>query len=358
MSRATADLQILACDASSVEIKGTRAGDVSTGMLFINIDADYTCSTPCSPLLRRVTGTITTPSGSRILSTTDATFAEILGPTLVKDAFKNISAESVSGCFYPTGVSAVGSCSRNWLEKNEDGRCTHTNCFVGTSGNPNDCFECKLGCDKGCGSKNSILTTDGYPLLSSFGAACCNHDHCWSSNSRSKAYCDEHLYQSMRAECPTLPSVVSLGLNFTGPLKAALGQCDIAAFLFVSAIALDPFDAYESAMRKQRQYESTGTCIATCPTSQQHSGQGSTVLTIDMLRTSGTFPVTYQMYGDPDQLVIDYEGTRIFDTGSPGPGSGTANVRFAGRSSLIKVIIARNTDSAWDVDVGCPIPLV
>ena len=358
MSRATADLRILSCDASSVEIKGTRAAEVSTGMLFVNIDADFTCSTPCSPLLRRVTGTITTPSGSRILSTADATFAEILGPTLVKDAFKNISAESVSGCFYPNGESAIGSCSRNWLEKNADGRCTHTNCFVGTSGNPNDCFECKLGCDKGCGSKNSILTTDGYPLLSSFGAACCNHDHCWSSNSHSKDDCDERLYQSMRAECPTLPPVVSLDLNFSRPLKAVLGQCDIAAFLFVSAVALDPFDAYESTKRKQRQYESRGTCIATCPTSQQHSGQGTTVLTIDMLRTSGTFSVSYQMDGDPDYLLIEYEGKRIFDVGDPGQGVGSASVSFSGFSSLIKVTMSSaNPGSVWYVDIGCPVTL-
>jgi hypothetical protein len=68
VSRATTDLQIFASKASSVEIKGTRAADLLPGMLFINIDADYTCSMPCSPLPRKVKGITNAPSGVRILS--------------------------------------------------------------------------------------------------------------------------------------------------------------------------------------------------------------------------------------------------------------------------------------------------
>ena len=268
VSRASADLEIVGCDASSVEIKGIRAAEVFPGMLFININADFTCSELCSPLLRKVTGITTLLSGVRVLDTIDATFADILGSKLIKDEFMNSSAESASGCFFPESVSESGSCSRRWLQKNADGRCTHTNCFVGTSGNPKNCFECQRGCDDHCGARDSILTEHGHRLLSSFRSACCNHDRCWSSNSHSKDDCDERLYQSMQAECPTLPPVVSLGLNFTGPLKAVLGQCDIVAFLFVSAIAFDPFDAYVSAQLKQKVYESSAVCaVPTVPRS-------------------------------------------------------------------------------------------
>jgi hypothetical protein len=137
-------------------------------------------------------------------------------------------------------------------------------------------------------------------------------------------------------------------------LKAVLGQCDIFAFLFVSAIALDPFDAYESAQLKQRVYESGYTCAAKCPTSQQYGGQGTTVLTIDMTRTSGTFPIKYRLYGDPDELFIEYEGRRIFEA-SRRKGSDSASVTFAGASTLIKMTIhSANPGSKWDVDVGCP----
>lgn len=68
VSRATTDLQIFAYNASSVERKGTRTADLLSGMLFIDIDADYTCSMPCCPLVRKIKGITNAPSGVRILS--------------------------------------------------------------------------------------------------------------------------------------------------------------------------------------------------------------------------------------------------------------------------------------------------
>jgi hypothetical protein len=61
------------------------------------------------------------------------------------------------------------------------------------------------------------------------------------------------------------------------------------------------------------------------------------------------------MYSIPDQLYIDYEGKRIFDTGGLVSGSGASDVTYAGRGKLIQVTInAPNDGTVWDVSVGCP----
>ncbi len=74
-----------------------------------------------------------------------------------------------------------------------------------------------------------------------------------------------------------------------------------------------------------------------------------------MLRTSGTFPVQYQMYGIPDQLTIEYEMDILFDTGGLVSGASSASVSFSGSSKIITVTINAPLDgTAWDVYVGCP----
>jgi hypothetical protein len=330
-------------------------------MLFINIpNEDDACSERCNgPLLRKVTATTNAPSGRRILTTTNATFADILGPTLVKDEFKNKSVEAISPtCFVKRDWIESGSCSRNWLEKDYDGFCIHTDCFVGTSGNPNDCFECKLGCDQGCVAKDSILTTDGYRLLSAFSSACCDHDHCWSSSSFGKEDCNERMYQRMQDECPSIPPFVSLSLNFTGPMKAVLGQCDIFAYLFAKAVASDDLDhVYRSAQQKREEYEATDVCVAECPVVLTSQGRGSTVFPVNMKQANGTFLFGYDFLGDYDELYIEHEQSRIFQTGLSRE-SATTIVSFSGLSSVIKVHITEiSSFSHWEINIGCPIPV-
>jgi hypothetical protein len=97
------------------------------------------------------------------------------------------------------------------------------------------------------------------------------------------------------------------------------------------------------------------TPIASCNTTQTSGGQGLTVFSVDLLQASGTFPVSYEMYTVPDQLFIEYGGTRIFDTGGLVSDSASTNVTFSGSSTLIQVTIsAPNVGTAWDVFVGCP----
>jgi hypothetical protein len=97
------------------------------------------------------------------------------------------------------------------------------------------------------------------------------------------------------------------------------------------------------------------TIIANCSDTQTSGGEGTTVLEIDLGVSSGTFSVTYEMYGVPDQLFIVYEGQRIFDTGGLVSGGATLNVTYSGNSTLILATIsAPNSGTAWDVTIGCP----
>jgi hypothetical protein len=62
------------------------------------------------------------------------------------------------------------------------------------------------------------------------------------------------------------------------------------------------------------------------------------------------------MYTVPDELYIEYEGDRIFETGGLVSGGATVNVAFSGQSTVIKVTInAPIAGTAWDVFVGCPV---
>jgi hypothetical protein len=249
----------------------------------------------------------------------------------------------------------LGSCTATWLQKNPDGRCSYTNCFVGTGGDPSDCFICNKTCDNGCGPAGSVLNTDGNFYLFDFGPACCNHDYCWSSTFP-RNQCDSDFYDQMSGQCP--PLVVSIVAMFLPlPLKVAIESCRILATAFYLAVhhTGTADKAYQSAQDEQKKYEQKPVCIAKCPSTQRSGGQGTTVLTIDMKVPSGTFPISYEMYSIPDQLYIEYEGKRIFDTGGLVSGSRNVDVTYSGTSKTIKVTInAPNSGTAWDVSIGCP----
>ena len=138
-------------------------------------------------------------------------------------------------------------------------------------------------------------------------------------------------------------------------LESILG-CDVLAAAFYQAVSEGGDKAQADAQAEQKLHELDPICIAKCPSTQQSGGQGLTVLSIDMLRPSGTFPVSYQMYTIPDSLSIEYEGNTIFSTGGLVSGSNSANVFFSGTSTIIQVTIDAPLDgTVWDVFVGCPI---
>jgi hypothetical protein len=98
-----------------------------------------------------------------------------------------------------------------------------------------------------------------------------------------------------------------------------------------------------------------GVVAAMCDTTQQSGGQGTTRLSIDMMATSGTFPVDYEMYQIPDQLEVFYEGNVIYTTGGLVSGASSASVTFSGSTAVVEVVIsAPEEGTLWDVFIGCP----
>jgi hypothetical protein len=157
-----------------------------------------------------------------------------------------------------------------------------------------------------------VLNTDGNFGMFDFGRACCNHDYCWSST-RGKDRCDEDFYSEMQAQCLPLPKLPFVGLTL--PVNVVIGLapfafCELLATVFYLGVKI-PLIAqrtFNDAQTKQKNYERSSACTAECPSTQTAGGQGTTVLSINLLSSSGTFPVMYNMFDIPDQLYIDYEG--------------------------------------------------
>jgi hypothetical protein len=369
----SADLEIVSCSASSVEVRGSQSANLVAGSLLLFMqDGDGAKCSPYNPLFRKVASTSPSSNGTTTVATVFATVGDILGP-VSGSAIANDPLEPMAGCSHTTsnvtvprklqelpGVddARLGECKASWLVKNKDGRCTHTNCFVGTTGDPSNCFNCVGNCDNGCGpAAVPLLNSDGNFGDFDFGSACCNHDYCWSST-RGKNLCDADFYTEMTAKCASLPKLAFVGLLLPiGPSVAAFARCELMAIAFYLGVKFPTVaqSAYNSAQLEQKKYEQSAACAAQCPSTQTSGGQGTTVLAINLLKASGTFPVSYEMYQIPDQLYITYEGTRIFDTGGLVSGSRKVNVTYSGSSTLILVtLFAPNSGTAWDISIGCP----
>ncbi|KAL3761160.1 hypothetical protein ACHAWU_000255 [Discostella pseudostelligera] len=388
--------KIVSCEPTSVEVTGSRAAKIKQGNIIIYTPHDTATCSSCNPLFRKVQSISTSPiTGNLILATTLLTVAEIMqvgtspdgiavGSVLMEllfncphttdiqgasiDAFSSAQDSNI-GAFLSSEEDVVlssmllGSCNANWLLKNADGRCTHTNCYVGVTGNANDCFECKTACDNGCGHAG-LPTIDGNFGAYDFGPACCNHDFCWASSTYTKEECDTTFFDQMKNQCPS-PSpndvVIRLYFPISAPFLSSIG-CDALATTFYALVMTTVgTDAYNTAKSDQMNYEQQDSlCIAQCPSTQQSGGQGTTVLKIDMGKTSGTFHLRYNMYEEPDWLTIDYEDEFIFNTGGTVSGEFSTDVDFGpGSSTIITVtILAADEGTAWDVEVACPYPIL
>lgn len=99
-------------------------------------------------------------------------------------------------------------------------------------------------------------------------------------------------------------------------------------------------------------------CITQCPTQQRSGGQGFITFTVDLKKTRGTFQVSYNMFGIPDELTLFYEGVQVFGTGGLVSGSRTVSVNFGSENSTSTIVTlqlrAPNEGTAWRVSVSCP----
>lgn len=242
-----------------------------------------------------------------------------------------------------------------------DGRCVSTDCFVGTTGDPQNCLSCKTECYNGCGvdGANALVRaiSTSIPGVFDFASPCCFHDKCYSTKT-SQAQCDKEFFKQTLDTCvASTPFRFFFRSRFL-PLPTAvlsLVDCPALALGYYLIVAIKGKAAFDKAQQDQRAYEATTACAATCPTTQSSGGQGTTTLTVDVLANQGSFPVVYNMFGIPDQLEIFYEGSLVFTTGGLVSGSQSVGVSFGpGTSTFVQVVLtAPLDDTAWTLAVGC-----
>jgi hypothetical protein len=75
----SADLEVVACTASSVEVQGPQAGNLTMGAFFIYQESDALGCSACSPLCRYIESVRVSSTATVILSTSFAAAGEILG---------------------------------------------------------------------------------------------------------------------------------------------------------------------------------------------------------------------------------------------------------------------------------------
>lgn len=348
----SSELIVSSCNESSINVQGTSVGSLQVGENFIYVGTSGDICINCSSLFRKIISISDGPTDdSRILTTSFATFIDIFDDDVVDMSIAaDIEVEPVFNCTYGSDADRLLHSLRDtnrklqsfpfqcpdWRSVNSDGRCSYTDCFVGTDGDPNDCFVCKDTCDNTCGSEGGIKVSGNF-ILYDFGEACCIHDHCYNSVFDQDT-CDQEFLVDMLSTCPFLPTPL---IRVLGPIGfiGLQGACPLTALLFYSLVSNFGADPYAAAQAMQREYEETPVCVARCPTTQTSGGQGGTRLVIDLLETSGTFPVSYEMYGIPDELSIDYEGTIIYSTGGLVSGGSSVDVSYAGSSTLIEVTV-------------------
>lgn len=99
-------------------------------------------------------------------------------------------------------------------------------------------------------------------------------------------------------------------------------------------------------------------CETQCPTNTRSGGRGFTQFTVDLKKTSGTFRLWCEMYRNPDELTIIYEGKQIFSTGGRVSGSRTVSVTYGQAmttSTTITVQVnAPGFGTVWRLSIDCP----
>lgn len=96
--------------------------------------------------------------------------------------------------------------------------------------------------------------------------------------------------------------------------------------------------------------------LGACQTELPSGTQGVFTEVHDLGRDSGTFPLTYRMYGVPTGLEVrSSSGTVLFSTGGlVSDEVATVNIPFSDGRIVFIVLSAPNADSHWKYSVGCP----
>jgi hypothetical protein len=94
-----------------------------------------------------------------------------------------------------------------------------------------------------------------------------------------------------------------------------------------------------------------------CNSMVNAGGESSETIAVNMGKTSGTFDFQWNMYTVPDQMIVYYQGQKLFDTGCVS-GTGSMSLTYGGSSQQITVDVnadcTQQGSTSWQFQVGCP----
>ena len=94
-----------------------------------------------------------------------------------------------------------------------------------------------------------------------------------------------------------------------------------------------------------------------CPIKQAQGSDAPETHIVEMFQRAATFEFSWQTYSVKDEIVVEYEGKPLYQTGCVGS-SGTQKIHFEGKSTEITVRVNPNcageTGTVWDFTVECP----
>jgi hypothetical protein len=152
---------------------------------------------------------------------------------------------------------------------------------------------------------------------------------------------------------PTV-TIVATDATATEPSSSLLPPTDTGLFTItrsggdLSQPLLVRFDVSGTA-NNTSDYTLTTSGVARPNQQQVSGGQGIDTRVFDLGFTQGSFSLQYELFTNPDQVEVFYEGSVIFTTGGLASGSATQNLSINGSSSLVTVVIsAPNAGTQWN----------
>ena len=100
-----------------------------------------------------------------------------------------------------------------------------------------------------------------------------------------------------------------------------------------------------------------------CDTTTKQSGNKPETFIVELGQKSGTFIFTYNMYTVPDQMLVEYEGEKLFDTGctgerhGQGKGADSKSITYSGASTKVTVKVlpaCEGSTTQWTFTANCP----
>ena len=100
-----------------------------------------------------------------------------------------------------------------------------------------------------------------------------------------------------------------------------------------------------------------------CDTTTKQGGNKPETFIVELGQTSGTFVFEYDMYNIPDQMIVQYDGSTLYDTGcvgnkqGAGRGKGSKSLTYSGSSTKVTVKVLPSCEGGstqWKFTANCP----